>query len=104
MTRVVLEQWYIDGVSCLTMHCKKKEFGREVFFAMDPKGDNCPIKLSDLTFEMFSDYLNQLKPKRQRKGVKSEMMSAGMYDSNKSGLMYMFKMSKYGAPTADFIQ
>ncbi len=103
-TCVVLEQWYIDGVSCLTMHCKKKEFGREVFFAMDPKGNNCPIKLSDLTFEMFSNYLNQLKPKQQRKGVKSEVMLAGMYDLNKSGLMYMFKTSKYGAPTTDFIR
>ncbi len=30
-TNVVLEQWYIDGVSCLTTHCKKQEFVREVF-------------------------------------------------------------------------
>ncbi len=30
-THVVLEQWYIDGVHCLTMHCKKQEFGQEVF-------------------------------------------------------------------------
>ncbi len=35
--------------------------------------------------------------------MKSEMMPAGTYDANKSGLIYMFKMSTYGAPTTDFI-
>ncbi len=54
---------------------------------MDPKGNNHPIKLSDFMFEMFRNCLNQLKQKQQRKGVKIEMMSAWMYDSNKSGLM-----------------
>ncbi len=70
---------------------------------MDPKGNNYPIKISDLTFEMFSGYLNQVKTKWQRKGVKSKMMSAGMYELNKIGLMNLFRMSKHGSPTAGFI-
>ncbi len=31
------------------------------------------------------------------------MKSSSMYDLNKSGMMYMFKMSKYGAPSDDFV-
>ncbi len=71
---------------------------------MDPRGDNCPIKLSDLTFEVFSDYLNQLRPKQQRNDIKSEMLSSSMYDLNRSGMIYMFKMSKFGTPSDNFVQ
>ncbi len=59
--------------------------------------------LSDLIFEMFSDYSNELKPKRRMKGIKKKMMPASMYDLNKSGLMCVFNMSKYGISLDDFI-
>ncbi len=32
------------------------------------------------------------------------MMSASMFNLNKSELMYMFKMSNYGAPPDDIVQ
>ncbi len=69
-TSANLEDWYVNAVNNWTTHHEKQEFGRKVFYKMDPKGDNCPIKLSDLTFAMFSDYLNQLKLKKQRKVLK----------------------------------
>lgn len=92
-THAISEEWYVNTVNSLTMHCEKQLFGQKGFYGMDPKGDNCSIKHFNLTFEMFSNYFNQLTPKQQRKDIKNEMISASMYDLNKSRLMYIFRMS-----------
>ncbi len=57
-------------MNSLVTHLKKQEFVRMVFYKMDPKGDECPIKLLDLTFKMVCDGLNQLKQMLLRKGIK----------------------------------
>lgn len=67
----ILKNWYIKQVEEVkTQKQKKKALGQEIFCAMNPMGNNRLVKLNELSFEMFSDYLIQLQQKQKQKGVK----------------------------------
>ena len=62
---------------------------------MNPEDDNCPFKLSNLTFGHCSDFITQRKACKRKH--RSEGMSLGnaSYEQLQSALKHLFHMSKY---------
>ena len=69
---------------------------------MSPDDDNCPFKLSNLTFVLYSDCITQQKARKGKHHGK--MMSLGnvSYEQSQSALKHLFSMIKY-AMSADFL-
>ena len=71
-----------------------KKWINDILLKMHPRSA-CPVLLSNLTFDIFIEYLASKKLSRQHIGNVSNTLSASSCDSYQSALMHLYRMSKY---------
>ncbi len=91
----LIEGWALTAINNKTTITKKKKKIKALINAMYCDDNNSPVILSDLTFEIFSEYLATKKVIRCHRNNSTQMLSKSTYDLCQSALMHMFKMSKY---------
>ncbi len=69
---------------------------------MNPEDDNCPFKLSNLTFSHFSDFITQRKARKGKNRGKAMSLGNASYEQSQSALKHLFRMSKYAMPSDFF--
>ncbi len=90
----LLEESFVDALGSLESEREMKKWIKDILLKMHPRSV-CPVILSDLTFDIFSEYLASKKLSRQHSGNASNTLSASSYDSYRSALMHLYRMSKY---------
>ncbi len=88
---VLLEPWFIDGLSMHAKENAKNKYTKNCCMIMSPEDDNCPFILSNLTFAHFSDFITHKKACRG----KSHCLGNSSYEQFQSALKHLFRMSKY---------
>ena len=90
----LLEESFIEALGSLESEREMKKWIKDILMKMHPRSV-CPVILSHLTFDIFSEYLASKKLSRHHSGNASNTLSASSYDSNRSALMHLYRMSKY---------
>jgi hypothetical protein len=60
----LLEQWFVDSITTYSKLHEKQKYAKECCLKMNPKDDNCPFKLLNLTFSHFNDFITQQKARK----------------------------------------
>ena len=97
----LLEPWFIEQLDLIDKTTKQMKWAKTCMINSNAEDNNCPIILSNLTFEFFSDYLSTRKRRRGKKGrsrTKSLSMSSAVYEQCRSAITHLFQMSKYDVP------
>ena len=98
----LLEEWFVEKVTTSrTMH-KKRKYVKDCLINMSPDDDNCPFKLSNLTFVRYSDFITQRKAHKGKHRGKMMPLGNVSYEQSQSALKHLFRMIKY-AMSADFL-
>jgi hypothetical protein len=59
LRNVLLELWFIDGLSMHAKENAEKKYAKTCCMIMCPEDNNCPFILSNLTFVHFSNFIMQ---------------------------------------------
>jgi hypothetical protein len=97
----LLKQWFVDNISTYLKLHKKHKYVKEFCLKMNPEDDNCPFKLSNLTFSHSSDVITQWKARKEKNHSKAMFLGNASYKQSPSALKHLFCMSKY-AMQSDF--
>jgi hypothetical protein len=92
---VLLEPWYIDGLSMHAKENAKKKYAKNCCMIVSPEDNNCPFILSNLTFAHFSNFIMQQKARRGKSQWKAMCFGNLSYKQSQSVLKHLFCMSKY---------
>ena len=92
--RSLLEESFVDAPGSLENDREMKKWIKDILLTMHPRSV-CPVILSKLTFDIFSEYLASKKLSRQHIGNASNALSASSYGNYWSALMHLYRMSKY---------
>ncbi len=91
----LLEPWYLNHVEGLSDK-ERSSTTKEILLSMNARDNNCPVHLDLLSFAKFSDYLATKKLRRAGNNRKrGDNPSKSLYESCRSALMHMFRMSSY---------
>lgn len=91
----LLEQWFVQNVSAFTKLTEKQKYTKNCCISMSSEEDNCPFKLSNLTFSHFSAFLTQKKACKGKHVGKAMSLGNESYSQSQSALKHLFRMSKY---------
>ena len=76
----LLEEWFVENVTtCRTMR-EKQKYAKDCLINMSPDDDNCPFKLSNLTFVCYIEFLTQRKARKGKH--RGKMMSLVQHSYN----------------------
>ncbi|KAL3775170.1 hypothetical protein HJC23_000313 [Cyclotella cryptica] len=92
--RSLLEESFVEALDSLENEKEMKKWIKDILLKMHPRSV-CPVILCNLTFDIFSEYLASKKLSRKHIGNVSNTLSASSYDSYRSALMHLYRMSKY---------
>ncbi len=92
---VVLEPWFIDGLSMHAEENAKKKYAKKYCMVMCPEDNNCPFILSNLMFAHFSNFIMQKKARRGKSQRKAMRLGNLSYEQSQSALKHLFCMSNY---------
>ena len=88
----LLEEWFVENVTaCQTMR-KKQKYAKDCLINMSPDDDNCPFKLSNLTFVLYSDFITQRKARKGKHRGKMMSLGNASYEHGSHNLA----LGKYG--------
>ncbi len=92
--RSLLEESLVEAHGSVEGDREMKKWIKDILLKMHPRSV-CPVVLSYCTFDIFREYLASKKLSRQHIGNASNTVSASSYDSYRSALMHLYRMSKY---------
>ena len=95
----LLEVWFIEEWNKTTNSRARYTYAKSCFLKMSPNDNNCPFKLSKLTFEIFSDFITLRTPSRGRNRGQTMALGNSSYEQSISALKHLYRMSKYSLPT-----
>ena len=93
--KTLLETWFIENVGDCRRPSDKLQYAREIMLKCRPKDNNCPLILSNLTFNHFSNFLSQRTSRQGKNKGKSMSLGTASYNQAKSTLLHLFQMSTY---------
>ena len=95
----LLEVWFIEEWNKTTNSRARYTYAKSCFLKMSPNDNNCPFKLSKLTFEIFSDFITLRTPSRGKNRGQTMALGNSSYEQSISALKHLYRMSKYSLPT-----
>ena len=103
---VLLEPWFIEEVRLQATAHAKQQCVKEMCVKMCPQDDNCPLILSNLTFEQFSDFVTQHKARRGKgRGLTMSLGNASYKESPRLPIpAVILRIPVFSIPVALFSQ
>jgi len=98
----LLEEWFVEKVTASRTMREKRKYAKDCLINMSPDDGNCPFKLSNLTFVLYSDFITQRKARKGEHHGKMMSLGNASYEQSQSALKHLFRMIKY-AMSADFL-
>ena len=95
----LLEVWFIEEWNKTTNSRARYTYAKSCFLNMSPDDNNCPLKLTKLTFEIFSDFITLRTPSRGKNKGQTMALGNSSYEQSISALKHLYRMSKYSLPT-----
>jgi hypothetical protein len=86
----LLETWFIKNVGACLRPSDKLQYAREIMLKCRPEDNNCPLILSNVTFNHFSNFLSQRTSRRGKNKGKSMSLGTASYHQAKSALLHLF--------------
>jgi len=91
----LLEGWFVEVLNVTTNSQARYLYSKSCLLNMSPDDDNCPIKLSNLQFATFSDYITLRTPRKGRNKGQTMALGNASYEQSISALKHLYRMSKY---------
>ena len=82
----LLEEWFVEKVTASRTMREKQKYAKDCLINMSPDDGNCPFKLSNLTFVLYSDFITQQKACKGKHHGKMMSLGNASYEQSQSAL------------------